>query len=90
MKRFGKCCQISKIVSALIYVISLPFLTLFFLHTTIPLFEIAHNILTYLFFIAVAFAVIKIILSVFIKYKICKYEKRSGKKLSTHEIIHLL
>jgi hypothetical protein len=90
MKCVQKWHKVGQILTALIYLLSIPFVILFFLHSTNPNFDMAHNAMNGLFYIACGVLFFRFIIAAVTKSKICKWEHFVHKKLSGKEIIHLI
>lgn len=92
MRKIKRCGQISQLISNVIYVTCLPFLTLSFLYGTIPQFEVSQTLLAILFFVILGVVLLKIMMAVFIKTKVCGWEKNNDDKgkMSYKQLLKLM
>lgn len=90
MKCVMKWHKLGQIFTTGIYFVSLPFLLLFCLHASIPQFEVDHLILNALFYVTCVCIAIRLIVAIFTKLNIGKWEHYTHKKLTDKEIIQLI
>lgn len=90
MKEIQKWHKLSQFLAACIYITVIPFLIMFLLHFTQPVFTWCHLCLNTLMYISIVMFVLRIFSAFVIKFKVWCWENQFNQKLSDKELIQLL